>query len=141
MKKVSPWLKKCPKWGPQKGVRGCQYTAFEFPFSIIDRGRSSQTSQDPSQTSQAVILVLFRRSFQSFFSCASGTKWHGEQSRPRNATKKMARVPSLYCAVSPECFAAEYITGLKMPRKKWREFSPCIVQFLLNVSPQSTQQD
>ena len=107
MKKVSPWLKKCPKWGPQKGVRGCQRTAFEGPFSIPDPGRSSQTSQDLSKTSQAPILELFRCSFQYVVHVPVG----------QNGT--------------------EYIAGVKMPRKNWREFRPCILLFLLIFSPQS----
>ena len=111
MEKVSPCLKKYPKWGPKKGPRGCQRTTFEGPFSITDPGRSSQTSPGLSKTSQAPILELFRCPFHYFVHVPVG----------QNGT--------------------EYKAGLKMPPTNWREFRPCILLFLLTFSPQSAQQD
>ena len=41
-----------------------------------------------------------------------------------NVRKEMARVPSVYCTVSPRILAAEYTAGLKMTVTKWQEFRP-----------------
>ena len=59
----------------------------------------------------------FSMLFSQFCWCPSETKWHRVQSRPENATKKLARVPSMYSAVSPDLFAAEYTTRLNMQEK------------------------
>ena len=62
----------------------------------------------------------FSMLFSPCFSCPSGTKWHRVESRPKNATKKLARVPSMYSTDSPDLFAAEYTTGLNMQEKNAR---------------------
>ena len=62
----------------------------------------------------------FSMLFSPCFSCPSGTKWHRVESRPENATKKLARVPSMYSADSPDLFTAEYTIGLSMQGKMAR---------------------
>ena len=139
MKKVSPWLKKCPKWGPKKGGRGCQRTAFEVLFSITDRGRFSQTSQGLCQTSQASMLVLFRRSFHHFVhvpkmvitACLEMPRKNWPEFRPCILLFLLIFSPQstqqdwtckkkwreFRFAASPRLFAALYSTGLNMQGK------------------------
>ena len=105
---------------PKKVAEGVSEPLLRLLFPLNDRGRSSQTSQilpGPLPDLPSLHFDAFSMLFSPCFSCPSGTKWHRVESRSENATKKLARVPSMYSTDSPDLFAAEYTTGLNMQEK------------------------